>query len=45
MAEKSEEERIAEQKKEEDRERKLAAVEGFDLNALLVAVKDEERKR
>ena len=45
MAEKSEEERIAERLKDGDSVRKLAAVEGFDLNALLVAVKDEERKR
>ena len=41
----SEEERIAERLKDGDSVRKLAAVEGFDLNALLVAVKDEERKR
>ena len=45
MAEKSEEERIAERLKDGDSVRRLAAVEGFDLNALLVAVKDEERKR
>ena len=41
----SEEERIAERLKDGDSVRRLAAVEGFDLNALLVAVKDEERKR
>ena len=41
MAEKSEEERIAERLKDGDSVRRLAAVEGFDLNALLVAVKDE----
>ena len=45
MAEKSEEDRIAERLKDGDSVRKLAAVDGFDLNALLVAVKDEERKR
>ena len=45
MAEKSEEERIAERLKDGDSVRRLAAVDGFDLNALLVAVKDEERKR
>ena len=45
MVEKSEEERIAERLKDGDSVRRLAAVEGFDLNALLVAVKDEERKR
>ena len=45
MEEKSEEERIAERLKDGDSVRRLAAVEGFDLNALLVAVKDEERKR
>ena len=45
MAEKSEEERIAERLKDGDSVRRLAAVERFDLNALLVAVKDEERKR
>lgn len=43
--ERSEEERIAERLKDGESVRKLAAVEGFDLNALLVAVKDEERKR
>ena len=41
----SEEERIAERLKDGDSVRRLAAVDGFDLNALLVAVKDEERKR
>ena len=41
----NEEERIAERLKDGDSVRRLAAVEGFDLNALLVAVKDEERKR
>ena len=41
----SEEERIAERLKDGYSVRRLAAVDGFDLNALLVAVKDEERKR
>ena len=45
MAEKSEEERIAERLKDGDSVRRLAAVDGCDLNALLVAVKGEERRR